>query len=694
MMRWPFLLALASLAAPAQEPAVRFTTTTRLVIVNVEVRDRSGRPLESLTKDDFEVFEDGVPQKISVFEFQRLDSRPQPAPLARADRKPTSAASATDITPSQPGEIRYKDRRLIVLLFDQSSMPPEDQIRAIDSARAFIREKMTPADLVAVMSFSNELRVLQDFTMDRDRLAEVVGGLRIGETAELAAEAAAGEEEEAGEDTGAAFTADETEFNIFNTDRKLSALETAAKMLASLPEKKAVVYFSSGVGRTGVENQSQLRATVNAAVRGNVSFYPVDARGLVAEAPGGDVRVGSTRGSSMYSGAAQRQRRDRFFNQQETLFSLAADTGGRALLDNNDLSLGIVQAQQDISSYYILGYYTTNPAEDGKFRRIQVRVLSQPGARLEYRSGYYAPKEFKDFNASDRERQLEEALLLDDPITDLPLALEVHYFRRAPGRYVVPVAVKIPGSEIPLTAKKGRRQTRLDFIGQVREANGRLAGTVRDHIVVKLAGENQGELVRRQLQYDTAFSLPPGNYSLKFLVRENETGKMGTFETRFSVPDLDQENSYLRLSSVVWANQREPLKAAVGAASRNKKAFAGHPLVQQGHKLIPSITKVFRKDQELYVYFEVYDAGLPKQHKPPSIAAGLSLFRGHLKAFESEPYRLTQARLSKAGAVSVEMRLPLSDLEPGRYTCQLNVIDETGRKFAFRRTPLVLLPPA
>ncbi len=126
---------------------------------------------------------------------------------------------------------------------------------------------MTGSDMVAIMAFSNRLQVLQDFTDDRDRLAEVIRGFRIGEGSELAEE---------GVDTGAAFTADETEFNIFNTDRKLGALESAAKMMATLPEKKALVYFSSGVGKTGVENQSQLQATVNAAVRSNVSFEVYD----------------------------------------------------------------------------------------------------------------------------------------------------------------------------------------------------------------------------------------------------------------------------------------------------------------------------------------------------------------------------------------------------------------------------------
>ena len=175
-------------------------------------------------------------------------------------------------------------------------------------------------------------------------------------------------------DTGAAFTQDDTEFNIFNTDRQLSALETARKMLGSLNEKKALVYFASGMQRNGADNQAQLQATINAAIRANVSFYPIDARGLVATAPLGDATKGSPGGQGMYSGSSARAATSNFQDQQETLYTLAADTGGKALLDNNDLSMGIVQAQKDISSYYIIGYYSTNDALDGHFRRIKISV--------------------------------------------------------------------------------------------------------------------------------------------------------------------------------------------------------------------------------------------------------------------------------------------------------------------------------
>src|SRR5205823_2590336 len=243
-------------------------------------RDKSGTPVEGLKKEDFKLLEDGKNQTIAVFEFQKLEDptpiAPAPKPVPTLATRPAEAPKPAEpklpasIKPSKPGEVRYRDRRLIAMLFDFSSMPQPDQIRAQAAAQKFLNTQMSPSDVVSILSFSNSLKVEQDFTDDRDQLAKVIKGLRVGEGSSLAGEADTADPD-AGEDTQAAFTADETEFNIFNTDRKLSALESAAKMLGSLPERKALVYFSSGVGKTGRENDSQLRSTVNAAVRANVA---------------------------------------------------------------------------------------------------------------------------------------------------------------------------------------------------------------------------------------------------------------------------------------------------------------------------------------------------------------------------------------------------------------------------------------
>jgi len=677
-------LLLASIAFP-QEP-VTFRATSNLVIVNVEVKDRDGKPVEGLKAEHFDLIENKQSQKISVFEHQRLESAAPPLSIAAT---PAAApASAPLISASKPGELRYRDRRLIVLFFDLSSLAVAEQIRARKGAEDYIHKSMNESDLLAVMSFSSQLKILHDFSSDKESLLAAVKSLRLGEGSELAEGAAA---DETLEDTGAAFTADSSEFDIFNTDRKLGALEDAVNMLASLPEKKALVYFSSGVSRTGSENESQLRSTVNAAIRSNVAFYPIDARGLAAEAPAGNASVGSAQGDSLFTGRAQRQRRDKFNAQQETLDTLAADTGGKAMLDSNDLATGIVQAQQSFSSYYILGYYSSNPAEDGRYRRVEVKLKSPEKYKLEYRAGYYAPKTFDKYTSTDKERQLEEALRLGDPVTGLPMAIEVNWFRRAKDRYIVPVAVKIPGSVIPLARKKEREEAQLDFIAEVRDARGRTVASVRDFIRIRLSGENTGQLARKLLQYDTAFTLPPGGYRLKFVARENENGRLGTFETKFTIPDLAAEQSWLRTSSVVWGSQRIPLEKNIGAATRNDKSARNNPLVREGAKLVPSITKVIREGGELFVLFEVYEPGVTSD-QGIDIEASVSLFNRKGKALESEPVVLDTKADAKTSSVPVQLRVPLANLPPGNYLCQVSVVDKASGKFAFHRTPMVILP--
>src|SRR5277367_4042727 len=408
------LLAL-SLGAQDTQRTATFSSNTNLVVVDVYARDKSGKPITTLTKDDFIILEDGKPQVISVFELQHLDTELLPpiedAPRTLVDRTkpappPAPHAPRVPPVPTPSGSIRFQDRRLITMFFDFSSLQPVDQIRAQEAAIKFLQKDMTKSDLVSIMTFGAAIKTVEDFTDDRDRLISTIKKFQIGAASELQALGDTGTAAE-GDDTGT-FVADETEFNIFNTDQKLATLELAAHRLAAFPEKKALIYFSSGIPKTGVENQSQLRSAVNEAVRSNVAFYPIDATGLIAEAPSGDASVASPRGTGVFTGTHQRGRVDSRNNQQETLVTLAADTGGKALLDNNDLSLGIRQAQKDINSYYIIGYYSANGALDGKFRRVEVKLKSkQLDVKLEHRRGYYADKVFAKFNASDKERQLQ-----------------------------------------------------------------------------------------------------------------------------------------------------------------------------------------------------------------------------------------------------------------------------------------------
>src|SRR5262245_37701911 len=358
-----FVIAMAALlcvsSRAAQQPT--FRSGTKLVIQTVSVKDKEGKPIEGLTLRDFVVTEDGEPQTVSFAEYQRLDNEPPisaqvpatPADLAlRPSSTPAQPVTDARIAVSTPGDIKYRNKRLVVLYFDMTALPPADLSRAYSAALKFIREQMQAPDLLAVMSFEGgAVRVKQDFTDNREVLHDVINKMIFGD--DLDGDGIP----DSTADMGTAFGQDDAEFNILNTDRQLSALQTAMSMLGGLPDQKALVYFSSGLRLNGTDNQAQLRATTNAALRASVSIFPVDARGLVASAPLGDATRQSPGGIGMFTGKLAENIATNFQRSQDTLYSLAKDTGGKAMFDYNDLSMGIVQAEQAVTSYYILGYY-------------------------------------------------------------------------------------------------------------------------------------------------------------------------------------------------------------------------------------------------------------------------------------------------------------------------------------------------
>ena len=582
---------------------------------------------------------------------------------------------------SAPGDIRYRDRRLLVFYFDLSAMPPPDQARSYSNALTYINTQMTREDLIAIITFQGGgVRVKQDFTDSRPALIDTMQRLIYGDDLD-------GDGIPDNPDPGTAFGQDDAEFNIFNTDRQLAALQTAVSMLRPLPEQKALIYFGSGLRLNGTDNQAQLRATINAAVKANVTINPIDARGLVAQAPLGDATRPSPGGIGMFSGRLAETNVTNLQRSQDTLYALAKDTGGKAMFDYNDLSLGIQEAARSISSYYILGYYTTNVAEDGKFRRVRITLKSGRQGELAYRQGYYGDKSFARFSAADKERQLEEALLLDDPVTEIPIAMEVNYFQLSRAEYFVPVALKVPGSELVRAKRGGAARTLIDVIGEVKDDFGITQQNVRDKLDIKLDGATAAQLATRPIQYETGFTLLPGKYVAKFLVRDSETGRMGTYEAPFTVPNLMREATRLPTSSVVLSSQRVPLTEAL--LSTKASALNVHPLVSNGQKLIPSVTRVFSRTRDLYVFLQAYERQATSTRP---IAAFASFFNESGKAFETAPFTVTEGLQKGPDAVPISFSVPLGSLAPGRYECQITVLEPEGGKAAFWRSPIVIIP--
>jgi len=677
---------------PGASDTYTLSVRSQLVIETVVAKDKQGKPIQGLTAKDFTLTEDGVEQKIRFCEHQTLPETAVPLPRTPSDKediKLYKRLTRTQLAPEDPEKLRYKDHRLLALYFDMTAMRPDDQLRALNAAESFIRTQMTAADYVSILRYQGgSVDVLQDFTADRNRLLSILATMVVGE--------GQGDVESPGDasgaDTGAAFGQDDSEFNVFNTDRQLSALQTAAKMLGNLNEKKSLIYFADGLRLNGVDNQAQLHATIDDAIRAGVSFWPIDARGLVAGAPLGDATQGSPGNAGMYTGAAALAVTSNFQQSQDTLFALAGDTGGKALFDTNDLGKGIVQAQQAISDYYILEYYTTNPALNGRFRRIKVTV-NVADAKLDYRQGYYAGKEFSKFTIADKERQLEDALALEDPVTDLTVAMEINYFQLNRAEYFVPIVVKIPGRELALAKRGGAEHTLIDFIYEIKDIYGGVTvSNNRDHVSIKLSDATAAELARRPIEYDSGFTLLPGKYTIKFLARDDETGRIGTFQTTFTIPNLNKEDKRVPISSVVLSSQRVEMKDALYDAMKGKdqaKAIAANPLVQDGKKLVPSVTRVFSAARDFYVYLQAYEPGATT---PNPVIAFVTFYQGQKKIYETQPIAIAPAALTHLGTIPINFTIGLQSLPPGQYDCQVTVLDPTTTKATFWRSQIAVVP--
>ncbi|MBV9443846.1 MAG: VWA domain-containing protein [Acidobacteriaceae bacterium] len=670
----------------ANQPA-NFTAGTQLVIETVSVTDKQGHPVEGLTAKDFAITENSAVQDIRFFEQQTLPESPMAAsaPQDPKDIHIYDKLGRTEIAAEQPGSPRYKDRRLLVLYFDMTAMPPADQLRALNAAVKFVRTQMIAADMVAILRYSGgSLDVLQDFTADRGRLVSILETMIVGEGQGLDESTA----DASTPDVGAAFGQDDSEFNIFNTDRQLSALQTAAQLLSQISERKSLVYFASGLRLNGLDNQAQLHATINAAIRAGVTFWPIDARGLSAAAPLGDATQGSPGSIGMYSGTAAVALTSNIQRSQDTLYALASDTGGKALFDFNDLTRGIVEAARAISSYYVLGYYRSNSALDGKFRRIKISLISDLNAHLDYRQGYFAPKSFSKSTAADKERQLEDALMLPDPITELTIAMEIDFFQLNRAEYFVPVIVKIPGRELALAKRRGAERTLIDLIGEVKDNYGSTISNVRDRVNIKLSDPTAAELARRPIEYDTGFTLLPGKYILKLLARDAETGRIGTYQTNFVIPNLNKENKRIAISSVVLSSQRVNVKDALYSAKDKEKAEAVNPLVENGQKLIPSVTRVFHRNRDIYVYVQAYQQ---EALAARPLLAFVSFYRDRAKAFETQPIEVKTAADNRLKTMALQFSIPLHTLTAGEYDCQITILNPDEKKAAFWRAPVMVI---
>jgi len=686
-------------AAP-QPPPAPLRSQSNLVRIDVEVTDKSGKPIKGLRQDQFTVYDDGKAQPISIFSYSDIESmetatdgnsRPITLPVDNSGPNSIPAETVND---------QIRDRRLIVLFFDFTSMQTDDLIRAHDAAEKFIQHQLTPADLVAMVGFSSDLSVIVNFTNDRSALEKGVAKIRPGVSSDLGTPLYAAAEDgeyDVQQYTGDAFTADETEFNVFNTDQKLAAVEGIVEILSAIPGRKLLVEFTGGITQTGEENRTALRAATDAANRADVSIYSIDARGLFSTPPGGDVTANAATGTSMFTGASVFHQTDQREDSRDTLATLSYDTGGRAFFDLGDLSDAFPEIQKENNGYYLIGYSLPNGIKlDGSWHAIRVKV-NAPGVHVHFRNGYYAPRDFKHLEKETKEEQLADAMSSENPILDLPIAVEVSHFRLDDRETYVPIAAKISSSALDWAKKHNLREASFDFAAEVRaDPSGVAVADLRDTISVRLEEQKYQQVNQSSLLYQGGVVLPPGRYRLKFIARENESGRIGTFEQGIVIPP--EQPGRLALSSVMLSSQLVPVEksSAVQTRTQGRRAnLASSPLELGGQRIVPSVTRFFTQKQNLFVFFQAYWPEKLEGFDPAALRAGLIFFRGGVQ-INSTPLLAPEQLDVKTRTASFRITLPLSKLPPGRYTVQAVVIAPGTQHAVFARSYLALeaAPPA
>jgi VWFA-related protein len=648
-----------------------------LVQIDASITDKNGAAIKGLKKENFQLQEEGKAQTITALDYYDVER------IETAGTTEDATPITIDLkTANDPEKLRpiVREHRMIVLFFDLTSMAPEDLLRSTDAAMKFLKEQMTPADLIAIVTFGTQFRINVDFTNQKELLEHSIAAIANPGKETLLSGLASSASDTVTQDDQSAATADDTEFNIFNTDNKLYAVEALSGLLGGIPGKKAVMEFTGGITQTGEENRSAVQAATDAANKNDVTFYQVDSRGLVTDAA--DASSGMATGNSAFSGATVLAQVNSRTASRDTLSTLAQDTGGKMFADINNFSTIFKEVQEDTTGYYLLSYYSTNTKRDGRYRGVSVKLVNLPGAKVKHRQGYYAPKDFGIYNTEDREKQLDDAMASQVAVTELPMALDAGEFHWTNNQIFVPISVKLASSALQFAKTSGKHEAKFDFLYELRDVTTkRVAGSQRDTMTVPLEASQQA------IVYQGGILVGPGHYILKFLARDNESGRMGTV-----VQDLTlypAQANRLQLSSVLLSSQiadvpkkSDVRKQSFGDAAKGKDS----PLDVNGQRIVPSVTRVFTSDQMLYVFFQAY---APTKTDPNALRAGLVFFRNGQR-FDDTPVVEASEVDAKTHTASFRISLPLGKLPPGRYTVQTVVVEAGGSQAAFGRNYFAL----
>ena len=663
--------------APAQapsggQPPLTFKVDVNYVEIDAQVSDAQGNLVRNLTKDDFQILENGKPQTLSVFSTVDI-------PVEHID-PPLFAKAA--IPPDVATNARPFEGRLFVIVVDDLHTAATRTARVRAAARLFVSRYVGANDLVAVVNTSGFSSGVQDFTTNRTLALRAIDSA-IGQKADSATSAAlddyyrnnVGGGGVAGDSTA---SADANELERYTKARNtLSTMKALANYLDGIHgRRKAVVFFSEGIdydtvnpfaGRYARDVQDSMQEAIAAATRGNVSIYSVDPRGVTS---GTDdlIQIQSFPTDNSISST---QLLEETRVQHDNLRVLSDQTGGFAVLNQNDFSNAFSRILDDSSSYYVLGYYPTNANRDGKFRRVQIKVL-KPGLKVRARSGYYAPKgktAAAKLEEGKGSPELRDAMSSPVGMSGLTLHAFAAPLRGPAPKDAVAISLEIDGTKLPFKqSPDGLFTDDLEISMYAYDQKGKIQDGAQDVLNLRLKPATHDIVSKGRFRIVRKLQIPPGKYSVRVGARESNGGLLGTVFFDFEAPDFSK--GPLTMSGIVMTSAsgtRVPTTTADPTGNDFKDVLPGPPTAM----------REFPQGDQLAIFTEVYD-NLPKTPHRVAITASVLADDGKV-VFSRSDERNSDELKGSVGGYGYTATIPLKGLAPGRYVLRVEAKSLIGK---------------
>ncbi len=668
-------------AAPPQQPPITFRAEINYVEVDARVLDGQGKFRSDLTASDFQVLEDGKPQRVTAFSLVNI-------PVERPER-PLFASKP--IEPDVRTNLQAADGRIYLLVLDDLHTHPLRSNRTKQAARQFIEKYIGSNDMAAVVTTGGRTDGSQDFTTSPRLLLQAVDKFigsklrsstmnKIDDYNRTAGTALAGEKPNDLDDRERGFQAR----NALDTVRNL------ANYLGDIRgRRKALVLFSEGIDYdiNDVFNNADAtvvmdatRELIAAATRANVAVYGVDPRGLTS---GGDdaIEIQSFPDDTslgLGTGAIYNEVR----LGQDSLRVLSEETGGFAVVNRNDFATAYQRIVDDNSAYYVMGYYSTNDKRDGRFRKIEVKLNNQPGLVVRARKGYVAPRgkapESKPTTANSASPELREAIESPLPLPGLPLAMTAAVFKGPAPKGSVIVSTLVNGSSLPLTETAGMFKNDLEVMAMATDTKGKTTYSDRNTVNLNMKPDSANRVRATGFRVIQSMDLAPGRYQLRVAVREANSQKAGSVTFDLEVPDFAKRP--LSMSSIAITSALSGVAPTIRPKDPLEKLLPG-PLTSY---------REFSTQDEMAFFTEIYDT-IKVPHKV-EISATVKA-EGGQTVFQAREVRESSERGSGAGGYGFQARVPLTEMAPGLYvlrvegTAQLGDRETIATEIVFRVFP-------